>query len=165
MSNKAVLLNGVGMAEVSPPVTDPCTRNCFVPVLSVIYSREPSVRRLVLVTPSWVIWLVLSTLGGGRGRLSQANIPPRTTTSAAVGTRIFQSFLPPGVQSSATFTAADDGGAKPGTDPDVDTPCCATDCAALSCTTATEPELGTPARPVSVSRFTRSKSARISAAP
>src|ERR1700686_4035668 len=52
MSNIPVLVNGVGMTEVSPPVTDPCTRNCFVlplPVLSVMYKREPSVERLVLV--------------------------------------------------------------------------------------------------------------------
>ena len=39
------------MTEVSPPVTDPCTRNCVVsplPVLSVMYKREPSVKRLAL---------------------------------------------------------------------------------------------------------------------
>ena len=30
----------------------------------------------------------MRTLGGGRGRLSQANIPPKTTTSAAAGTYV-----------------------------------------------------------------------------
>ena len=65
-----------------------------LPVLSVMYRREPSVKRLPLVTPSCVIWVVLSTLGGGRGRLSQTNIPPSAMTSAATRTTIFQSFLP-----------------------------------------------------------------------
>ena len=35
----------------------------------------------------------------------------------------------------------------------------------LSCATATVPELATPGLPVSVSRFSRFRSARISAAP
>src|ERR1700730_4361151 len=132
-------------------------------MLSVIYSREPSVRRLVFETPSWVIWAVLSTLGGGRGRLNQVNIPHRATANTAAGTTIFQIFLPPAVRSSATFAAVDDGGARAGTDPDVGTPCCVPDCGAASCADIV-PELAVPARPVSVSRFRRFRSARISAA-
>src|ERR1700737_236007 len=136
MSNMETLLNGGEMTDVSPPLTDAWTRKKFEPVLSVMYSREPSVRRFAFAAPSWVTWTVLSTRGGGIGRLSQATIRPRAMTTTAVGTRILQSFLPPAVRSSVTFRAPDDGGPKAGINPAAATPCCAPDCDDASWATA-----------------------------
>src|SRR5208282_3055969 len=93
------------------------------------------------------------------------------TSTTTAGTRTFQSFLP-ATATSATFTAladadgADDADA--GEEPDAgDGGCPAPGCPALdplSVAAATVPELAAMARPVSVSRFSRCRSLRISEA-
>src|SRR5438445_5949817 len=98
-----------------------------------------------------------------RGR--KYNPPPiaAAASTTAAGTKTFQSFLP-ATGTSATFTALDDGdGASAGDEPDArDGGWVTLD--PLSCATATVPELAAMARPISVSRFRRCNSERISEA-
>ena len=87
------------------------------------------------------------------------------TSTTAAGTRTFQSVFLPATATSVTFTVADDDeGVTPGAEPDVGPGCGAATCELLSRTTATVPELATATRPVSVSRFSRNNSERMSEA-
>src|SRR5260370_2697113 len=73
-------VNGLGIPDVSPSAIEACASAFFNEIFSLMYNLEPSVNTTDLAMPSWVIWFVPSTLGGGSGLLSQVNAAPKTAT-------------------------------------------------------------------------------------
>ncbi len=99
-------------------------------------------------------------------RRERKNKPPPITaainTAAAIAGGFHDLFGAAGVVPLAGITVADEPAATAATEPDETA--CATGLDPESCAVATEPELAATARPVSVSRFNRCRSARMSAA-
>lgn len=101
-------------------------------------------------------------LGLARTIVKSTSINASTTTTE--GTAIVQRFLLLATERSTAFTALDDGGGATFVETDTGVACPAAVWVPLSCTAATVPELAAVARPVSLSRFSRCNSERISAA-
>src|SRR5215472_515827 len=114
--------------------------------------REPSVTRLSLGVPSWVSWVIFRTRGGGNGRLSNTSAAEAARRMTAKGTT---TCLNRRTGELAIALAALGARCDEASETVVET-------GTLSC--RPESDAGVDARPVSESRFNRSKSARISAA-
>jgi hypothetical protein len=104
-------------------------------------------------------------VAAGRGRKWKTPATNAAITRTAAGTKIFQSFLPSVTGTSATLAAANDPAA--GTETDEGMGCWTTEVICwlpLSSAARTVPELASMPCRDSVSRFSRFRSARMSAA-